>query len=171
MLFSDTLYDAVNRNVLSLRFNSAVDWHSFNSVGSWFHRCGAATEKACSPIFSLGLLTAKSPWADTRSADREEISATGVRRSANRESNTWQMTYSSRDISLAVYKCYWYRPFLSLASTARVIILDHLPATASHQQLECGPMPKPDGRPAEHRWRPLFNAAKFSWRPLLDAVQ
>ena len=28
-----------------------------------------------------------------------------------------------------------------------------------------------DGRPAEHRLRPLFNAAKFSWRPLLDAVQ
>ena len=24
------------------------------------------------------------------------------------------------------------------------------------------------GRPAEHRWRPLFNAAKFVWRPLLD---
>jgi len=22
-----------------------------------------------------------------------------------------------------------------------------------------------DGRPAEHRWRPLFNAAKFGWRP------
>jgi len=28
-----------------------------------------------------------------------------------------------------------------------------------------------DGRPAEYRWRPLFNAAKFGWRPLLDAVQ
>ena len=26
-----------------------------------------------------------------------------------------------------------------------------------------------DGRPAEHRWRPLFNAAKFRWLPLLDA--
>ena len=25
-----------------------------------------------------------------------------------------------------------------------------------------------DGRPAEHRWRPLFNVAKFGWRPLLD---
>jgi len=25
-----------------------------------------------------------------------------------------------------------------------------------------------DGRPAKHRWRPLFNAAKFGWRPLLD---
>ena len=30
---------------------------------------------------------------------------------------------------------------------------------------------QPDGRPAEHRWRPLFNAPKFGWRPLLDAVQ
>jgi len=28
-----------------------------------------------------------------------------------------------------------------------------------------------DGRPAEHRWRPLINAAQFGWRPLLDAVQ
>jgi len=28
-----------------------------------------------------------------------------------------------------------------------------------------------DGRPAKHRWRPLFNAANFGWRPLLDAVQ
>ena len=25
-----------------------------------------------------------------------------------------------------------------------------------------------NGRPAEHRWRPLFNAAKFGWRPLLE---
>jgi len=30
---------------------------------------------------------------------------------------------------------------------------------------------QPDGRPAEHRWRRLINAAKFGWRPLLDAVQ
>jgi len=25
-----------------------------------------------------------------------------------------------------------------------------------------------DGRPAEYRWRPLFNDAKFGWRPLLE---
>jgi len=25
-----------------------------------------------------------------------------------------------------------------------------------------------DGRPAEHRWRPMFNVVKFGWRPLLD---
>jgi len=25
-----------------------------------------------------------------------------------------------------------------------------------------------DGRPAEYRWRPLFNTAKFGWRPLLQ---
>jgi len=28
-----------------------------------------------------------------------------------------------------------------------------------------------DGRPAECRWCPLFNAAKFGWRPLLHGVQ
>jgi len=25
-----------------------------------------------------------------------------------------------------------------------------------------------DGHPAEYRWRPLFNAAKFGWRPILE---
>jgi len=25
-----------------------------------------------------------------------------------------------------------------------------------------------DGRPAEYRWCPLFNAAKLDWRPLLQ---
>jgi len=25
-----------------------------------------------------------------------------------------------------------------------------------------------DGRPAEYRRRPLFNAAKFGWRPILE---
>jgi len=80
LLFSDTSYDAVNRNVLSSRLNSAVDWHSFNSVGSWFHRHGAATEKVHFPIFNL-LLVAKSLWGDAQSADRKEITATGVKRS------------------------------------------------------------------------------------------
>ena len=27
-----------------------------------------------------------------------------------------------------------------------------------------------DGRPAEYRWCPLFNAAKFGWRPLLECL-
>jgi len=30
---------------------------------------------------------------------------------------------------------------------------------------------QPDGRPAEHTWRPLFNAAKSGRFQLLDAVQ
>jgi len=25
-----------------------------------------------------------------------------------------------------------------------------------------------DGRPAEYRWRPLFNTAKIGWRPILE---
>jgi len=28
-----------------------------------------------------------------------------------------------------------------------------------------------DGRPAKHKWRPLFNAVKFGRRSLLDAAQ
>jgi len=39
------------------------------------------------------------------------------------------------------------------------------------QQLEMWANAQRDGRPAEYRWRPLFNAAKFGLRPLLDAVQ
>jgi len=27
---------------------------------------------------------------------------------------------------------------------------------------------QPDGRPAQYRWRPLFNATKFGWSPILE---
>jgi len=35
-------------------------------------------------------------------------------------------------------------------------------------QLEMWANAQRDGRPAEYKWRPLFNAAKFGWRPLLE---
>ena len=35
-------------------------------------------------------------------------------------------------------------------------------------QLEMWANAQRDGRPAEHRWRPLSNAAKFGWCSLLD---
>ena len=35
-------------------------------------------------------------------------------------------------------------------------------------QLEMWANAQRDGHPAECRWRPLFNAAKFGWRPLLE---
>ena len=41
----------------------------------------------------------------------------------------------------------------------------------NNEKLEMWANAQRDGRPAEYRWRPLFNAAKFGWRPLLDAVQ
>jgi len=40
-----------------------------------------------------------------------------------------------------------------------------------YNELEMWANAQRDGRPAEHRWRPLFNTAKFGWCPLLDAVQ
>ena len=36
------------------------------------------------------------------------------------------------------------------------------------EELEMWANAQRDGRPAEYRWRPLFNAAKFGRRPLLD---
>jgi len=38
----------------------------------------------------------------------------------------------------------------------------------THRKLEMWPNAQRDGRPAEYRWRPLFNATKFGWRPLLE---
>ena len=37
-----------------------------------------------------------------------------------------------------------------------------------YKELEMWANAQRDGRPAEYRWRPLFNAAKFVWRPLLE---
>jgi len=35
-------------------------------------------------------------------------------------------------------------------------------------KLEMWPSAQRDGRPAEYRWHPLFNAAKFGWCPIRD---
>jgi len=40
--------------------------------------------------------------------------------------------------------------------------------TKHNTKLEIWANAQRDGRPAEYRWRPLFNAAKFGWRPLLE---
>jgi len=40
--------------------------------------------------------------------------------------------------------------------------------TVNNSLLEMWVNAQRDGRPAEYRWRPLFNAAKFGWRPLLE---
>ena len=44
-------YDS-KRKVLSLRLNSAVDPHSFKSVGSSFHTRSVTTDNARSPTFT-----------------------------------------------------------------------------------------------------------------------
>jgi len=40
--------------------------------------------------------------------------------------------------------------------------------TRKKEELEMCANAQCDGRPAEYRWRPLFNAAKFNLRPLLE---
>jgi len=52
-----------------------VDRGSFSCVGSVFHACGAATEKAVSPIRRRVGGTTRSPDDEARSTDRAGISA------------------------------------------------------------------------------------------------
>jgi len=46
--------------------------------------------------------------------------------------------------------------------------LTHRPIPCSVPHTRMWANAQRDGRPAEYRWRPLFNAAKFGWRPLLQ---
>jgi len=51
-------------------------------------------------------------------------------------------------------------PDFSIKSSSNRHVQMHLRSHYSFQ-LECGPMPNVMARPAEYRWRPLFNAEKF----------
>ena len=61
--------------------------------------------------------------------------------------------------------------FLRLRRSPTVTDVRYGDLTAFNIKLEMWANAQRDGRPAEHRWRPLFNVAKCGWRPLLDAVQ
>ena len=67
------------------------------------------------------------------------------------------MTNSKTDISHL-----WQHTILSLVMLPPKIKLSRTDTTRNVGHAQC------DGRPAEYRWRPLFNAAKFGWRPLLE---
>jgi len=43
-------------------------------------------------------------------------------------------------------------------------------STEEDKKLEMWANAQRDGRPAEYRWRPLFNATKSGWRPLLQCL-
>ena len=43
-----------------------------------------------------------------------------------------------------------------------VITENRVPRTTKRKETRMWANAQPDGRPAEHRWRPLFNAAKFA---------
>jgi len=64
--------------------------------------------------------------------------------------------YSIRHLA-STYCCGTWKKYLQLEY-----------ATVQHHWLEMWANAQRGGRPAEYRWRPLFNAAKFGWRPLLE---
>jgi len=52
--------------------------------------------------------------------------------------------------------------FLSMRRTANTVSLQSYDAPSlTYKELEMWANAQRDGRPAEYRWRPLFNAAKF----------
>jgi len=68
--------------------------------------------------------------------------------------NTWTQ-HGKTHLIMFRYNCVW------LTDTASGLL----------SQLEMWANAQRDGRPAECRWRPLFNGAKFGWRQLLGTVQ
>jgi len=88
-------------------------------------------------------------------------------RSAAAQNDQWKWGWSGRRVS--------FRTFTDDTQTDNKSGGDIRGASKSyltkHLETRMWANAQPDGRPAEHRWRPLFNAAKFDWRLLLDAVQ
>jgi len=58
--------------------------------------------------------------------------------------------------------------YMRRSSLSPAINVTHYPPSVLINSLLRQTRIQRDGRPAEHRWRPLFNAAKFGWRPLLE---
>ena len=68
------------------------------------------------------------------------------------QSSSWRSAYSYSPRELSCSSC-----LCLTACRDQLQLPTRMWANAQH-----------DGRPAEDRWRPLFNATKFGWRPLLE---
>jgi len=60
------------------------------------------------------------------------------------------------------------RPVIMATRSGNNVLEDEKFTSSIYWKLEMSANAQRDGRPAEYRWRPLFNAAKFGWRPLLE---
>jgi len=81
------------------------------------------------------------------------------------QSDIWKCLLSSKNDLLHSAVCL----FLGMCRTSGLgFIWLHIQELAKKPYTRMWANAQRDGRPAEHRWRPLFNAAKFGWRPLLQ---
>ena len=76
-------------------------------------------------------------------------------------------------ITFKMYKlwnnpCHWHWLLQVHIKVINVHQCTRAPNLKKKHKLEMWANAQRDGRPAEHRWRPLFNSAKFGWRSLLD---
>ena len=65
----------------------------------------------------------------------------------------------------AAFRCHWWMQMYKVVSTQ---FLQQAKHTSHHAVTRVWANAQRDGRPAEYRWRPLFNATKFGWRLLLE---
>jgi len=68
-------------------------------------------------------------------------------------------------INLGVYNCTQNTSLIMYQLNAKWMFIFYFSSEKNRTRMWANA--QPDGRPAEYRWRPLFNAAKFGWRPLL----
>ena len=67
-------------------------------------------------------------------------------------------------MTTGAYTLQWVSSFL----TAHQHIIGYEKVDNNRIKLEMWANAQRDGHPAEYRWHPLFNAAKFGWRPILE---
>jgi len=59
------------------------------------------------------------------------------------------------------YRFQWHALLLMVHGVKTDVSSNTIVELAKQNQTRMWANAQPDGRPAEHRWRPLFNAAKF----------
>jgi len=82
-----------------------------------------------------------------------------------------QLHVHSLQYVIPCYSVYCYRWDNNTLTCSQFLMASQLSlphGTKNRKKLEMWANVQRDGRPANYRWRPLFNIAKFGWRSLLE---
>ena len=84
----------------------------------------------------------------------------------------WSVTIGRTYVYCLILRCGLKTKCVSIQRKTKSSLMPYSRSTRQRKKikdkLEMRANAQRDGRPAEYRWHPLFNAAKFGWRPLLE---